>query len=246
VILADVDVLISAHREDAADHDRFETSAREFLPGVISPSAHDMGQTAKTRIRVDGTLHDGEALLETSEVIVRAKGAHVGSIPFAEMKSLRASDGALSFRFDGRDISIDLGANAAKWLEKIRNPKSVVQKLGVKSGQKIALLGVDDDDFARDLESLGATIARGRAAKNTDAIFFGAATRADLARLAKLRQSLAPDGALWIIRPRGVKEITESEVMAAGRAAGFVDVKVVRFSETHTAEKFVIPVSARR
>src|SRR6266852_2619397 len=105
-----------------------------------------MGQTAKTRIRVDGTSYDGEALLETSEVIVR--GGHAPSpvrsrdgqarapvlhIPFARMKSLRASGGTLSFRFDGSEVSIDLGVNAAKWLDKIRNPKSVVQKLGVKS-----------------------------------------------------------------------------------------------------------------
>ena len=31
--------------------------------------------------------------------------------------------------------------------------------------------------------------------------------------------------------------------MAAGKAAGLVDVKVVGFSPTHTAEKFVIPVA---
>jgi hypothetical protein len=34
--------------------------------------------------------------------------------------------------------------------------------------------------------------------------------------------------------------------MAAGKAAGLVDVKVVSFSSTHTAEKFVIPISKRR
>ena len=34
--------------------------------------------------------------------------------------------------------------------------------------------------------------------------------------------------------------------MAAGKAAGLVDVKVVKFSETHTAEKFVIPVARRK
>jgi hypothetical protein len=33
--------------------------------------------------------------------------------------------------------------------------------------------------------------------------------------------------------------------MKAGKDAGLVDVKVVRFSDTHTAEKFVIPVTAR-
>lgn len=34
--------------------------------------------------------------------------------------------------------------------------------------------------------------------------------------------------------------------MTAGKQAGLVDVKVVSFSETHTAEKFVIPVAKRR
>jgi hypothetical protein len=215
-----------------------------------------MGQTAKTRFRIDRAAHEGEVLLETDEILLlggqapspvhaRQARAPVLHIPFAKIKSLRAIDGELAFDFDEKKIAIDLGANAAKWLDKIRNPKTVIEKLGVKPGQRIALLGIDDDTFAKQLESAGATVARGRASKNTDAIFYGAGTRADLARLAKLRQSLAPNGALWIIRPKGVKEITESEVMAAGKAAGLVDVKVVRFSETHTAEKFVIPVSAR-
>ena len=34
--------------------------------------------------------------------------------------------------------------------------------------------------------------------------------------------------------------------MQAGKAAGLVDVKVVSFSATHTAERFVIPVKDRR
>jgi len=201
-----------------------------------------MGSIAKTRFRVGGKSFEGEALLETSELILR--GGKRLRIPFSDVKSPRANDGELSFEFNATAISIDLGAQAAKWLEKIRNPKSVIEKLGVKAGQKVALLGVDDEAFARQLESAGAEVAH-RATKNADAIFYGAGTRADLARLSKLRQSLAPNGALWIIRPKGVKEITESEVMAAGKAAGLVDVKVVRFSDTHTAEKFVIPVSSR-
>jgi len=203
-----------------------------------------MGRTIKTRIRIGASRFDGEALLETSELLIR--GEKRLRVPFAEMKALDANDGVLTFRFKSDDVAIELDKDAAKWLDSIRNPKSVVEKLGVKDGQKIALVAIDDDALASDLESRGATVSRGRAAKNCDAIFFGASRRDDLARLAKLRESLAPNGALWVIRPKGVKEITESEVMAAGKAAGLVDVKVVRFSDTHTAEKFVIPVSARR
>jgi hypothetical protein len=60
-----------------------------------------------------------------------------------------------------------------------------------------------------------------------------------------LKRSLKPNGALWVIRPKGRPEITESAVMVAGQAAGLVDVKVVSFSATHTAEKFVIPIKDR-
>jgi hypothetical protein len=60
-----------------------------------------------------------------------------------------------------------------------------------------------------------------------------------------IKQSLKPNGALWVIRPKGRPAISERAVMAAGKAAGLVDVKVVSFSPTHTAEKFVIPVAVR-
>jgi len=200
-----------------------------------------MGRTARTTIRIGAKRFEGEALLETSELLIR--GEKRLRVPFSEMKDLEAKDGALTFRYKSEPVEI---ADAAKWLDSIRNPKTVVEKLGVKHGQRVALIALDDDAFARDIEARGASLSRGRAAKNCDAIFYGANTRADLAKLAKLRDSLAPNGALWVIRPKGVKDITESEVMAAGKAAGLVDVKVVRFSDTHTAEKFVIPVSSRR
>jgi hypothetical protein len=157
------------------------------------------------------------------------------------MQFIDARDGKLTI--DG--MVLELGEDAAKWAEKIRNPKSVIQKLGVKPGQHVALVHIEDDAFVRDLEQAGALINVGRPRTNTDAIFYGASSRAELDRLATLRTSLAPNGALWVIRPKGVKAITESDVMAAGKAAGLVDVKVVKFSDTHTAEKFVIPVSAR-
>ncbi|HUR79861.1 MAG TPA: hypothetical protein VM733_03790 [Thermoanaerobaculia bacterium] len=196
-----------------------------------------MGNVRKTRITSGGRTFDGEALLETSELIVRGEKRVV--IPFASMRSIEARDGHLIIN---DDLTLDLGDEAAKWAEKIRNPKSVVQKLGVKSGHQLLLVNLEDSSFVKDLEAAGAVIGKG---KNRDAIFYGADTRDDLSRLAKLRESLAPNGSLWVIRPKGIKAITESDVMAAGKAAGLVDVKVVKFSETHTAEKFVIRVADR-
>ena len=41
------------------------------------------------------------------------------------------------------------------------------------------------------------------------------------------------------------KEITENDVFSAGRKACLKDVKVVGFSPTHTALKFVLPLDRR-
>jgi hypothetical protein len=202
-----------------------------------------MGSTLKSRLHFEGKTYDGEAMLETAEILFRGERRLV--IPLAKIKSVTAREGRLHVKFGGGEAALDLGPQAAKWAEKISNPKSVVQKLGVKPGQTVSLVHFDDDAFAADLEKAGAQVSKGRAKKNSDAIVYGANTRSDLDRLETLRASLASNGALWVIRPKGVKEITEAEVMAAGKAAGMVDVKVVRFSDTHTAEKFVIPLEKR-
>jgi hypothetical protein len=199
-----------------------------------------MGNVRTARLTTAGRTYEGEALLETAELIFRGERRVV--VKFADVRSIEASDGRLTIN---GDLVLDLGSDAAKWAEKIRNPKSVIQKLGIKPGQQIALVHLADDVFTADLDAAGANVTSGKPKKNSDAIFYGAGSRSDLSRLAAMKELLAPNGALWIIRPKGVKAITEADTMAAGKAAGLVDVKVVKFSETHTAEKFVIPVAER-
>jgi hypothetical protein len=75
--------------------------------------------------------------------------------------------------------------------------------------------------------------------KESDQIYLLVESAKDLTRFKTLLPSLATNGALWAIRRRGLKDASEEATRAAGLAAGLVDVKVARFSETHTAEKFV-------
>jgi antitoxin component of MazEF toxin-antitoxin module len=200
-----------------------------------------MGNQRAARLHTEGRTYEGEALLETAEILFRGERRLV--IPLASIKTLDATDGRLTIN---GTVVLELGPDAAKWAEKIRNPKSVVQKLGVKAGQQVAVVHLDDPSFVAGLEQAGAQVTVGKPKKNSDAIFYGASSRDDLSRLTALKPSLAQNGALWVIRPKGVKTITEADTMAAGKAAGLVDVKVVKFSETHTAEKFVIRVADRR
>lgn len=201
-----------------------------------------MGNEVLTRVSLGEESAEAKALLETEEVVVR--GAIKARIPFREMTELRAEDGVLAFRWGDREVRIHVGKDAAKWAEKIRNPKSVLDKLGVKAAQKIAVIGDVDGAFLDELQARGADVSR-RLRRDCDVIFFAAKRKEELARLEELRRSLQPAGAIWVLRPKGDPAISEADVMAAGKAAGLVDVKVVRFSATHTAEKFVIPTAKR-
>ena len=77
-----------------------------------------------------------------------------------------------------------------------------------------------------------------------DLVFLGAESVGDLRRLAGLQVHLVRDGAICVA-PKGGREPREAHVLAAGKGAGLVDVKVARFSATHTAHKLVIPVARR-
>jgi len=123
--------------------------------------------------------------------------------------------------------------------------RSRVEKLGVKQGADVLLLGIDADAaFTSELRGAGARIRTSGAAQ-ADMIVALFRHRRDLRRVAPLAARIKADGALWTLRPKGSTDLTEAEMMRAGQAAGLVDVKVVSFSEILTAEKFVVPVAKR-
>ena len=68
----------------------------------------------------------------------------------------------------------------------------------------------------------------------------------DLSALATLREAITQNGAVWVLHPKGRRDLKDTDVMAAGKAAGLVDNKVARVSETLSALRFVIPKAARR
>jgi hypothetical protein len=203
-----------------------------------------MGAEAVCTARFKGRTAEGKARLEMDVLQFRSADIRL-SIPFKEMSSVTARGGTLSVTSAAGAASFALGAAAAKWAEKILRPPSRLAKLGVKATWRVSAIGLDDLGFLKELEDAVALLSIGRVLKPSDAIFLGAHNETELARLEKLKASLEPNGALWIIRPKGRSEISERAVMRAGHAAGLVDVKVVSFSDTHTAEKFVIPVAKR-
>ena len=202
-----------------------------------------MGNEATCRVRFGKQESEGKALLETSEILFR--GDFRLKIPFSMIKSAKAVDGELRLQTSDGLAVFDIGAAAEKWLEKILHPKSRIEKLGVKAGGKVSLIGEFEADFLSELLAVTKSVAKGNVASDSEHIFFAADSKADFSMLSKIAKSMQGAAALWIVYPKGQTHITENDVLAAGRKSGLKDVKVVGFSARHTALKFVIPLDNR-
>ncbi len=128
--------------------------------------------------------------------------------------------------------------------------RSLVQKLGIKAGNKIAILNspVDYD------QTLGAlppdVLTVDTRAGSLDFIHFFTSRRVELERrFPELKAALAPDGMLWIAWPKRASkmdtDLTEDVVRQIGLANGLVDVKVAAIDQTWSGLKFVYRLKDR-
>jgi hypothetical protein len=129
----------------------------------------------------------------------------------------------------------------------------LVKKLGLKPGMGARLLGAPEGYW----ELLGGTpaalgveplpVGAGRKAAFTH--LFAADPAALEERLAGARAGMEEDGMVWVSWPKKASAVPSTigraEVMAAGKAAGLVDVKVCAVDETWSGLKFVIRVADR-
>jgi hypothetical protein len=204
-----------------------------------------MGQEAHCTVRLGDRVSAGKALLESDELLFR--GDFRLSIPFRAVHDVEARDGQLRVSFPDGVATFDLGPRAEKWLRKIRSPRGLLDKLGVKPYSRVRILGVDDTNFREQLEQRAAHISDGRdPSTDADLVFLAADSADDLAALDSLRGCIKPNGAIWVVSPKGKQaRLKDVQVMAAAKEVGLVDVKVVSFSDTHTALKLVIPLASR-
>jgi len=202
-----------------------------------------MGKECECVARFGKQKSKGKALLETNELIFR--GDFRLKVLFTSLKSAKAVNGELRLETPDGMAVFELGEQAAKWCDKILHPKSRIEKLGVKSGARVALVGEFAREFVDELRKQTENIATRSLKSKPEWIFLSAEAQRDLAQIAKLAESMPPTAGLWIIYPKGRAELTETDVIAAGRKAGLKDVKVVGFSATHTGLKFVVSLDRR-
>lgn len=191
-----------------------------------------MGKEARVgAVFADGAA-EGRLQYEPPKLIFRGAGRRVFQ-----------GDDLAGVRAEGDDLVLPGGARfrlgskaAARWADAIANPKGRLEKLGVKAGARVAVLGVPDPTFTDELTGAGAVVSD---LTDLDLLFFAADGAADLACIPELIPALGAKGALWIVSRKGkAATLKDLEVMAAAKAHGLVDSKVVSFSGSLTALRF--------
>ena len=193
-----------------------------------------MGKEAHVAARFADGPDEGRLQYEAPKLIFRGASRRV--YEGEALKGVRA---------DGADLALADGARfalgekqAASWAEAINNPKGRLDKIGVKPGMRAAVMGVQDPTLSAELTAKGAVpVAE---LTDLDLLFYAADSAADLARIDALVPMLSEKGALWVVSRKGkAATVKDTDVMAAAKAHGLVDNKVVAFSPTLTSLRFV-------
>jgi hypothetical protein len=206
-----------------------------------------MGREAMAKVRWGGKEAHGKALLEAEQVVFRAPEFRL-TINLADVTGAAAEHGTMTLRWTAagkaQEATFGLGDDAAPWAERIRTPKPLIDKLGIKPGARVVVLGVRDEDLLADIHERTQDVAT-RATSGADVILFLAETRKRLDKLPDLARAIKPDGAVWVVHPKGREDLKDVDVIAAGKAAGLVDNKSCRVSATHSALRLVVPLAQR-
>lgn len=196
-----------------------------------------MGKEQVARVRAGAEDAQCKVYLEGTEIICR--GGVKRTFAAAAVKGLKLRGGWIEFDYGGEKVEIEIGEKAGAWVEAIRNPRTRMEKLGVTRGMKVCVLGRAEDDAVAELaEVLGAAPAR-RAGKGIDVALLFARDPEELERLGKLDAALAAGGAVWVLWPKGRKDLAHEDVVKAGKAAGLSQTKSIGFSEALSGLRLV-------
>lgn len=122
----------------------------------------------------------------------------------------------------------------------------LLDKLGVRPGMRVAIIGVEDDAIRPLISELTTDLTDGWPEPETDIVLLAADTPEELAPLVDLAGRIRQNGAIWVVSRKGkAATIRDVQVIEAARSARLVDNKVVSFSPTHTALRLVIPRALR-
>lgn len=208
-----------------------------------------MGYEAKCPVRVaepGGTREaDATVLLETDELIVRGD-ARI-RIKRGDIKQITRRDGTVTVTSPTATLTLSLGEPAAaRWEKRIAEPpKQLIDKLDVKPGASVILIGSHDDALVAQLGQRTPNVSRAPNAKQRDVAFVEVSSLRDLDRIERANAAIGDNGAIWVVHPKGPNGVADTAIFAKAKEIGLAYTKVARVSDQLTAEKLVRPVAKR-
>lgn len=202
-----------------------------------------MGTIVEGTVTVGGQKVNCKADFASDHVTF--SGGRRGEVPYSKVEVLGTAKGILRLRVDGALMDFPLGAKVDRIAAKVRKPPTLMEKLGVHSGLSVAVVNITAKAFTAELEKVAPDAHLGEPGRPVDLVFLGVRGRDELGRIAGIVDRVKPDGGLWVVYPKGRRDLRETDVLMAGRDAGLKDIKVARVSTDLTASKFVWPLDAR-
>jgi len=199
-----------------------------------------MGLETVCTARLNNLVAEGKAHCGDGELEFR--GEFRLKWKWADLTSISVLDGVLVAVRGADKAEFELGDLAPKWEHAIKNPKSRLDKLGLKPGHAYCAWGEFDSLFGPEcVARAGEPTRQGP----MDIVFVRLTTKDDLANLDKARTQIKSNGAVWAVWAKGRKELTENDVRAFALDHQLVDVKVASFSAELSSLKLVVPVALR-
>lgn len=195
-----------------------------------------MGMEAKVRMRRGATEGSGALHLDSTTLEFRSKQIRWSAKLGPDIQATANAAGWLTVTCAGETFEFELGKQAAKWAEKILNPPSRLQKLGVKPGMKCRKSGTFDASFLAELKTVDVAVTR--SLERCDLAFLLLPHRESLGRIADVAAKLPAGINLWVVWPKGSEAIGQADVMKAAASLGLGPSKTPAFDERHSSLRF--------
>ena len=137
----------------------------------------------------------------------------------------------------GRDkVTFEIGEKPERWVNKILNPPSRLDKLGVKASMKCWLSTGFNPEFKTELKGREAKVTR--QIDKCDLAFFLVDDRKNLGSLLECCDALPDAVNIWVVYPKGSDAITQGDVMETLKKAGFGPSKTAAFNERLSSMRY--------
>lgn len=180
--------------------------------------------------QIPGKLH-----VDSKQIEFRSKSLR-WSIPLDHETAASAEGPRLVVRRRRKKFVVEVGKEIDKWVSKVNNPPSRMKKLGVKPGHVCWLSKGFGKAFADELRLQGAKVTRKLA--TAEILFLKTETLPELKCLPELIADIEGGTHLWIVWPKGIDSIRQSDVLSAAKELGMGPSKTAAFDDGLSSMRF--------